>query len=103
METNSVPFAEGDSSSMRRFSLSDPLPGIEAGCGFGLPDSEKNSDQRIIRRIGWLDRFHALLVFFAMAIGIILGNFVPNIGLVLRKDDLFGVSIPISESPPFLV
>ncbi|KAJ5777902.1 hypothetical protein N7520_001148 [Penicillium odoratum] len=46
--------------------------------------------------LGWLDRFLALWIFLAMAIGIILGNFVENTGPALQKGKFVGVSIPIA-------
>jgi ACR3 family arsenite transporter len=48
------------------------------------------------KSLGWLDRFLALWIFLAMAIGIILGNFVPNTGPALQKGKFVGVSIPIA-------
>jgi hypothetical protein len=47
--------------------------------------------------LGWLDRFLAVWIFLAIAIGIILGNFVPETGPALRKGEFIGVSIPISR------
>jgi len=49
------------------------------------------------RGLGWLDRFLAAWILLAMAIGIILGNFVPNTGPALQKGKFVGVSIPIGE------
>ncbi|KAK7222668.1 hypothetical protein V2G26_010671 [Clonostachys chloroleuca] len=48
------------------------------------------------KALGWLDRLLALWIFLAMAIGIILGNFVPNVGSDLKKGELVGVSVPIA-------
>lgn len=45
-----------------------------------------------------LDRFLAIWIFLAMAIGIILGNFVPNTGPALQRGKFVGVSIPIGKS-----
>ena len=45
--------------------------------------------------LGLLDRFLALWILLAMAIGIILGNFVPNTGPALQKGKFVGVSVPI--------
>lgn len=59
-----------------------------------------DAKQSAFRGLGWLDRFLALWIFLAMAIGIILGNFVPNTGPALQKGQFVGVSIPISKSPP---
>ena len=50
--------------------------------------------------LGWLDRFLALWILLAMAIGIILGNFVPNTGPALQKGKFVGVSVPIGEFLP---
>lgn len=52
----------------------------------------KQSD---FKSLGWLDRFLAVWIFLAMAIGIILGNFVENTGPALQKGKFVGVSIPI--------
>jgi ACR3 family arsenite transporter len=49
------------------------------------------------KSLGWLDRFLALWIFLAMAIGIILGNFVPNTGPALQKGKFVGVSVPIGK------
>jgi ACR3 family arsenite transporter len=49
------------------------------------------------KSLGLLDRFLALWILLAMAIGIILGNFVPNTGPALQKGKFVGVSVPIGE------
>ncbi|KAJ8101965.1 sodium bile acid symporter family-domain-containing protein [Lipomyces tetrasporus] len=49
-----------------------------------------------LQSLGILDRFLAVWIFLAMAIGIILGNFVPNTGPALQKGTFVGVSIPIA-------
>ena len=58
-------------------------------------DLAKASKTSIFKSLGWLDRFLALWIFLAMAVGIILGNFVPNTGPALQKGKFVGVSIPI--------
>jgi len=50
--------------------------------------------------LGILDRYLALWIFLAMAIGIILGNFVPETGPALQKGKFVGVSVPIGMFPP---
>ena len=50
------------------------------------------------KQLGILDRFLAVWIFLAMAIGIILGNFVPSTGPALQRGKFVGVSIPIGES-----
>jgi ACR3 family arsenite transporter len=51
------------------------------------------------KALAWLDRLLALWIFLAMAIGIILGNFVPNIGPALQQGKFVDVSIPIGMYP----
>lgn len=53
--------------------------------------------QSAFKNLRILDRFLALWIFLAMAIGIILGNFVPNTGPALQKGKFVGVSVPIGE------
>jgi ACR3 family arsenite transporter len=52
--------------------------------------------------LGLLDRFLAVWILLAMAIGIILGNFVPNTGPALQKGKFVGVSIPIGELQQYI-
>ncbi|KAK9452437.1 sodium bile acid symporter family-domain-containing protein [Dipodascopsis uninucleata] len=53
----------------------------------------KQSD---FKSLGILDRLLALWIFLSMAIGIILGNFVPSTGPALQRGTFVGVSIPIA-------
>ena len=58
--------------------------------------SEANTTkQSAFKGLGWLDRFLAVWIFLAMAIGIIPGNFVENTGPALQKGKFVGVSIPV--------
>ena len=52
----------------------------------------------MFKSLGWLDRFLAVWIFLAMAVGMILGNFVPNIGPALQQGTFVGVSVPIGKS-----
>lgn len=54
------------------------------------------------KQLGFLDRFLAIWIFLAMAIGIILGNFVPNTGSALQRGQFANVSIPIGTKPLLL-
>jgi ACR3 family arsenite transporter len=56
---------------------------------------ESATKQSAFKGLGLLDRFLAVWIFLAMAIGIILGNFVENTGPALQKGEFVGVSIPI--------
>ena len=57
-------------------------------------------EESAFRKLSLLDRFLALWIFFAMLIGILLGNFVPNTGPALQKGKFVGVSIPIGTCSP---
>ncbi|KAJ6017544.1 hypothetical protein N7451_000923 [Penicillium sp. IBT 35674x] len=66
-------------------------------------EKQRTNDSEVVtekhsafKSLGWLDRFLALWIFLAMAIGIILGNFVENTGPALQKGKFVGVSIPIA-------
>lgn len=54
----------------------------------------------VLKALSLLDRFLALWIFLAMAIGIILGNFVPETGPALQKGKFVGVSVPIGMFAP---
>jgi hypothetical protein len=63
------------------------------------PQAAKTS---AFKGLGLLDRFLAVWILLAMAIGIILGNFVPNTGPALQKGKFVGVSIPIGELQQYI-
>ncbi len=85
-------------------SSSEPVPIFPSGDP-QLPatDVEKQEDEgpstrvSAFKSLGLLDRFLALWIFLAMAIGIILGNFVANTGPALQKGKFVGVSVPIGS------
>ncbi|KAJ0421556.1 sodium bile acid symporter family-domain-containing protein [Aspergillus carlsbadensis] len=60
------------------------------------PQQSSCSKQSAFKGLGILDRFLALWIFLAMAVGIILGNFVPNTGPALQRGTFVGVSVPIA-------
>ncbi|KAL2022774.1 hypothetical protein VTK56DRAFT_4590 [Thermocarpiscus australiensis] len=62
----------------------------------GLPCEPCNSRLSAFRSLGFLDRFLAVWIFLAMLVGILLGNFVGNVGPALQKGTFVGVSIPIA-------
>ena len=66
----------------------------------GVSGSEKEQPKNVsaFKSLGWLDRFLALWIFLAMAVGIILGNFVPETGPALDKGKFVGVSVPIGKA-----
>jgi ACR3 family arsenite transporter len=68
----------------------------------GTPDASKSNNDAAtegptsaFKQLALLDRFLAVWIFLAMAIGIILGNFVPNTSKALDKGKFVGVSVPI--------
>lgn len=61
------------------------------------PDNERTTKVSAFKGLGLLDRFLAVWILLAMAIGIILGNFVPNTGPALQKGTFVGVSVPIGR------
>lgn len=64
-------------------------------------DPERADTQRleekvsVYKSLGWLDRFLAVWILLAMIIGVLLGNFVPNVGSALDKGKFVRVSVPI--------
>ncbi|PGH06852.1 arsenical-resistance protein [Blastomyces parvus] len=62
----------------------------------GIIEQNQAVKESLFKGLGILDRFLALWIFLAMAIGIILGNFVPNTGPALQKGTFVGVSVPIA-------
>jgi ACR3 family arsenite transporter len=65
-------------------------------------DDSNETKVSAFKSLGILDRFLAVWIFLAMAIGIILGNFVPNTGPALQKGKFVGVSVPIGKPPTLL-
>ncbi|OKO93747.1 Arsenical-resistance protein Acr3 [Penicillium subrubescens] len=66
------------------------LCGSNAAC-----QEDKDQHRSAFHQLGLLDRFLAIWIFLAMAIGIILGNFVPSTGPALQRGKFVGVSVPI--------
>ncbi|KAJ5444136.1 Arsenical-resistance protein Acr3 [Penicillium daleae] len=58
--------------------------------------AQKDKHKSVFDQLGLLDRFLAVWIFLAMAIGIILGNFVPSTGPALQRGKFVGVSVPIA-------
>jgi ACR3 family arsenite transporter len=56
------------------------------------------STKPVIKSLAFLDRFLALWIVLAMAVGIILGYFVPNTRVVLESVKFVDVSLPLGES-----
>lgn len=61
-------------------------------------DPQEPENFSAFKALGWLDRFLAVWILLAMALGIILGNFVPSTGPALQRGKFVGVSVPIGIS-----
>ncbi len=54
-----------------------------------------DNDESPFKRLNFIDRFLAIWIVLAMALGIILGNFVPNTHVILTSAQFVHVSVPI--------
>lgn len=61
------------------------------------PEDMPAPKESAFKSLGWLDRLLALWIILAMAVGILLGNFVSSVGPALKKGEFVGVSIPIGK------
>lgn len=61
----------------------------------GRAAEERKAPQSMFKSLGILDRFLAVWIFLAMAVGIILGALVDSVGPALQKGEFVGVSVPI--------
>ncbi|KAH6854760.1 sodium bile acid symporter family-domain-containing protein [Chaetomium sp. MPI-CAGE-AT-0009] len=59
-------------------------------------DTEVTKKASAFKSLGWLDRFLAVWILLAMVLGVLLGNFVPEVGPALQKGKFADVSIPIA-------
>ena len=66
----------------------------------GAPDTPLERKASAFKSLGWLDRFLAVWILLAMVLGVLLGNFVPEVGPALQKGKFAEVSIPIGMSSP---
>lgn len=67
----------------------------EAATRAGGQTTDENASA--FKSLGWLDRYLFIWIFLSMAIGILLGNFVPNTAEALQKGKFVGVSVPIGR------
>ncbi|GKZ65286.1 hypothetical protein AnigIFM63309_003311 [Aspergillus niger] len=70
-------------------------PDVEA-CSESQHDDSEQGPTSAFQQLAILDRFLAVWIFLAMAVGIILGNFVPNTSKALERGKFVGVSVPIA-------
>lgn len=60
-----------------------------------------DADKPAVKRLAWLDKLLAVWIFLAMAVGIILGEFVPSTSVVLEKVKFVDVSLPLGKHIDF--
>lgn len=78
---------------MERQQYEDEDFGLLLISGFFLEADE--NDVPILKSLSILDRFLVFWIVLAMALGILLGNFVDSVGPSLQKGKFVGVSVPI--------
>lgn len=89
---------QGETKPTPDLEVGNASPDIQPSVGTDGPEEEKTERHvSAFKKLGILDRFLAVWIFLAMAIGIILGNFVPSTGPALQKGKFVGVSIPIGK------
>ncbi|KAK5940496.1 arsenicals resistance [Knufia obscura] len=66
------------------------------GSGYESTPAETGNKRSVYAGLGWLDRLLALWILLAIIIGMVLGNFVPNISDKLQQGEFVGVSVPIA-------
>ncbi len=98
--TAAVAASDSKNQSKQNASTADKTEAMAFGDG-DLENQAAGAEERrpknvsAFKSLGWLDRFLAGWIFLAMAVGIILGNFVPETGPALEKGKFVGVSVPI--------
>lgn len=71
----------------------------QGACGISCRENPPSKSPSF-NSLAFLDRFLALWIFLAMLIGILLGNFVDEVGPALQKGTFVGVSLPIGNLSP---
>ena len=61
------------------------------------PELQPSKPGSVFANLNILERFLAVWIILAIAIGIILGNFVPSTGPALQKGNFVGVSVPVGK------
>lgn len=60
------------------------------------PSPDLDLDAPVLQRLGTLDRWLPLWIFFAMVLGVLLGRVFPGLGAALDRVQVAGVSVPIA-------
>ena len=76
--------------------MSHTQAAVEPGCAPAAAFADEDvSPVSVVRRLSRLDRFLPLWIFAAMALGLLLGRVMPNLGAILDRVQVAGVSVPI--------
>ncbi|MGW9119281.1 ACR3 family arsenite efflux transporter [Streptomyces sp. NPDC055663] len=59
-------------------------------------DQDRGGDDSIVRKLSTLDRYLAVWILLAMAIGLGLGRLIPGMNDALAKIEIGGISLPIA-------
>ncbi|MGW8378304.1 ACR3 family arsenite efflux transporter [Streptomyces sp. ODS28] len=70
----------------------DPTPGTAAAG----PETGTAAESGVVGKLSTLDRFLAVWILLAMALGLGLGRVVPGLGSALSKVEIGGISLPIA-------
>lgn len=70
---------------------SGDVPGPEAH----RTNMENVTARHLLQGLGWLDRLLSLFIILAMIIGVVIGEFAPNVQENLSKGSFKGVSAPL--------
>lgn len=74
------------------------IPSLEtANQEIAMVPENVGQETSLVKSLSFLDRFLAVWILLAMALGIILGYFVPKTQDVLNTADFVGVSVPIGN------
>ena len=64
------------------------------------PDTETGqpgpADQPVVKKLSTLDRFLAVWIIAAMAVGLLAGRLIPGLGEALNAIAIDGISLPIA-------
>ena len=58
------------------------------------------TDGSVVAKLSFLDRFLAVWILLAMAVGLGLGRLVPGLNELLAAMEVGGISLPIAHSHP---
>ncbi|TGZ76656.1 arsenical-resistance protein [Ascodesmis nigricans] len=61
-----------------------------------IPKCPAQTSSSSFKQLSFLDRFLALWILFSMALGLLLGYFIPSVSPALQKGSFVSVSIPIA-------